>query len=95
MVRKGPFDSQMQNLCVLRHHFLIYKIFGNDLYLQEKKIQNRCEMVSKSIKFDVKNDGCDIQVGWYLIYFAIKGKPFSCQNENHFDVKFPCHLIAK
>ena len=33
MVRKEPFDSQMKNLCVLRHHFLIYKIFGNDLYL--------------------------------------------------------------
>ena len=31
MVWKGPFDSQMQNLCVLRHHFLNYKIFTNDL----------------------------------------------------------------
>ena len=54
MVRKGLFDSQMQNLCVLRHHFLIYKIFRNDLYLWGKKIQNTCLNTSKNVKFYVK-----------------------------------------
>ena len=53
MARKGTFDSQMQNLCVPRHHFLINKIFRNYLYLK-KKIQNRCVIISKSIKLDVK-----------------------------------------
>ena len=43
------------------------------IYTYREKNQNRCVMVSKSIKFDVKNDGCDFQVG----------KPFSCQNANH------------
>ena len=33
MVRKGLFDSQIQNLCVFRHHFLIYKIIGTDNYI--------------------------------------------------------------
>ena len=39
MVRKGPFDSQMQNLCVLRHHFLIYEIFGKDIYIGKNSKQ--------------------------------------------------------
>ena len=53
MVKKGPFDSQMQNLCVPRNNFWFTK-YLEMIYNYREKIQNKCVMISKSIKFDVK-----------------------------------------
>ena len=76
MVKKGPFDAKCR-ICVFLEIIFDLQNIQKGFTIIGNKIQNRCVMISKSIKFAVKNIGFDFQVSQYLISFASKGKPFS------------------